>query len=382
MTKHLKFGGSTAARTVACPAWINLAEEMPKRVEGSNPAADLGTLLHNCMEAHVLESMPFEEMLTNAWNYRDQVLNQELIDTKLIPAQEALTALESLYDIAEFDCEPFVQVDLDIGGSIDYIGVSNDGKTVVIADYKFGYNQVEAKNNAQLMFYALCARTDAETADLFEKCEHIVLAIIQPSEEFETLDVDIVTVKEIQTFASEFITAVERAEDPDAKPCAGDHCTYCPAITICPEKTGAALLASRLNPLQLDTLSDAMLMVKDLKEWIKAVEKQAHEQLELGQAVKGFKLVNKRASRVWNNPEAVGEKIRRARNIKLEEGFDLKLKSPAQLEKVCKAKGNVDFKQYDKYISAISSGTTLAPESDKRPAVLAVAGLEQLNKLN
>ena len=73
--------------------------------------------------------------------------------------------------------------------------------------------------------------------------------------------------------------------------------------------------------------------------------------------------------------------MRKAKKIKLEQGFDYKLKSPAQLEKVCKELG-VDFKQYDKLISKVTTGTTLALESDKRPASLPIAGLEQLNAMN
>ena len=51
MATHLKFGGSTAARTMGCPAWQRLAEDVPLTLDGgSNPAADEGTMLHNCME--------------------------------------------------------------------------------------------------------------------------------------------------------------------------------------------------------------------------------------------------------------------------------------------------------------------------------------------
>ena len=79
---------------------------------------------------------------------------------------------------------------------------------------------------------------------------------------------------------------------------------------------------------------------------------------------------------------AVGEKIKKARLIKLEEGFDLKLKSPAQLEKLLKTK-KLDFKKlYGQYVSSVSSGTTLALESDKRPAAVPLAGLAQLNAMN
>lgn len=50
------------------------------------------------------------------------------------------------------------------------------------------------------------------------------------------------------------------------------------------------------------------------------------------------------------------------------------------MEKVCKEL-KIDFKPYAKLISSVSSGTTLAPESDPRQAALPIAGLAQLNAL-
>ena len=48
MTKHLKFGGSTIARTIQCPAWQRLSEDLPKGI--SSPYAEEGTMLHEQME--------------------------------------------------------------------------------------------------------------------------------------------------------------------------------------------------------------------------------------------------------------------------------------------------------------------------------------------
>ena len=123
-------------------------------------------------------------------------------------------------------------------------------------------------------------------------------------------------------------------------------------------------------------------MADELTAWIKEVERVALEQLQLGTAIKGYKLVNKKAARVWNDLPAIESKIKKARSIKTDEAFVSKLKTPAQLEKLCKELG-IDFdKQYGSYISKVSSGTTLAKESDKRAAAVPVAGLAQLNALN
>ena len=56
------------------------------------------------------------------------------------------------------------------------------------------------------------------------------------------------------------------------------------------------------------------------------------------------------------------------------------LKSPAQIEKLCKEL-KYPFKDFAAMASKISSGTTLAPASDKRPAVAQKVVPENLLKL-
>lgn len=390
MAVHLKFGGSTAARTMGCPAWQRLAADVPLTLDGgSNPAADEGTMLHNCMEeivdsgAHAVinyESAA-EDLLSEGREYHGQHLTIELFENKLLPAIEALETLIQTYHIHETLVEPFVKIDVDIGGSIDYLGVSADGKTLVVLDYKFGFVPVDVEENEQLLFYALAAATDPNTMHWFDAVERVVLAVIQPNNngsDLQTWHIDMATVDQFET---DYLNAVDLSEDPQSMPKAGSWCTYCPALATCPVKTGAALKATRITELTADKLAEYLPMAAEVEAWAKAVKKMAHEQLELGTAIRGYKLVNKRATRVWNDVTGVEKKVRNAKKIKLEEGFDLKLKSPAQMEKLCKEK-SVDFDTYSQYISSVSTGTTLAKESDKRPAAIPVQGLAQLNAMN
>ena len=60
--------------------------------------------------------------------------------------------------------------------------------------------------------------------------------------------------------------------------------------------------------------------------------------------------------------------VRKAKKIKMEDAFSMKLLSVAQLEKVVKAK-KLPFDKYALHVASVSTGTTLAPESDKRAAV-------------
>jgi len=123
-----------------------------------------------------------------------------------------------------------------------------------------------------------------------------------------------------------------------------------------------------LNKENTEQLTQALEVVDSLEDWIKDIRKTAHELLERGAIVPGFKLVQKRATRVWTDAGAVEDKIRKAKKIKLDQGFTLKLKSPAQIEKLCKEL-KYPFKDFAAMTASISSGTTLAKESDKRPGV-------------
>ena len=379
--KHVKYGGSTAARTMGCAAWLNLAAEVPP-VEGSNPAADEGTMLHNCMEEIYRDNVTTAELIMQGREHNGQSLTHELVDSKLLPAIECVEdVLDRYYVNEDIVLEPYVQIDEDMGGSIDLLARSVDRKTIVVLDYKFGYNSVEVVDNKQLLFYALNCATDPQFAPWFDEVEQIVLAIVQPNGKGEDLSSWVIGMDEIDAFETEYLAAVEASEDENAVPTAGPHCQYCPAHATCPVKTGAALKVTRINELTADKLAEYLPLADEVTAWAKEVHKLAHEQLSLGTPIDGYKLVDKRASRVWNDKEAVEDKVRKAKKIKLEDGFTYSLKSPAQLEKVCKTL-KVDFKQYEGFISSVSSGTTLAKADDKRPAALPLAGLEQLNEMN
>ena len=386
MTVHLKYGGSTAARTIQCAAWQRLAAEVPKKdPNASNPAADEGTMLHNCMEFLYGNGYNDNPVLTELLGseYKGQKLTPELITTKLEPAIAAVEKLMDDYDIDDWRVEPFVKIADDMGGSIDLIGISSDNKTVVVVDYKFGYSDVDVLENAQAQFYALAAATDPTTSDWFgPDLELIVMAIIQPNDSGEDLQTWRTNMNQIDHFETVYLAAVDKAEDPEAMAKSGPACKYCPAEAVCPVKTGVAMQATRVNELTADKLAEYLPLAEEVVTWAKAVNKMAHEQLELGTPIKGYKLVAKRASRVWNNPAEVEDKVRKAKKMKLTDGFNHVLKSPAQIEKVCKELG-IDFdKNYAPMQSSVSSGTTMVKDTDKRTAVIPFTGLEQLNAMN
>lgn len=84
--------------------------------------------------------------------------------------------------------------------------------------------------------------------------------------------------------------------------------------------------------------------------------------LNLGEKIPDFKLVQKRGRRQWVDVMAVVDYFKKEN---LNELIEVKPKSPAQVEKFDKA-----MKEFVRSNAAmVSSGVTIAAESDKREAV-------------
>ena len=96
--------------------------------------------------------------------------------------------------------------------------------------------------------------------------------------------------------------------------------------------------------------------------------KLAQERLEKNMPVPGYKLVSKRATRQWAD-ESKADAALAQLGIPESERRKIELISPAQAEKVLK-KSKLALP--DDLVIAVSSGSTLAPASDPRPAVLNV----------
>lgn len=381
MTKHLKYGGSTIARTMACPAWHRLAEDIPHGPVSD--AAKRGTALHTVLEKTLYDfDLPESDFVGKVIDGVE--MTPELLSEKISPALDAFDSLMSQFNINDYELEVFVEHPnlKDVGGTADFLGVSDDGEIVLLVDYKSGDGIiVEAKDNAQLLFYAWLAALDDKTKDMFEKCKKVVLVIVQPSDRNSDLaKVWEVDIKTLRAFGEQVLHAVVQAEDPYLEPSAGAHCQFCPVAAVCPARTGEASRALMLDvdDKNLASLVTGMQMVDTVEKWCLAVRKLAHEQMEQGVVIQGFKLVNKRGTRVWNDKEIAEDKARKKRKLPMDEIYNHDLLSPPKMEKLCKQKG-VDFDEVFKDdISSVSSGTTIASEDDPRPEAVTIATMQRI----
>ena len=354
-------GGSTAGRVINCPGSVALVQKMPP--QPSNKYADEGTLLHYVIADIIMSDNPPEHYLGT--KHVDQVLTQELIDNKLKPALAALDEIDPKQEM-EIEAETRVEFgDLLPGvfGSTDLIG-RLDNRAIVL-DWKFGDGvAVEVEENPQLMFYAAASMRTPEAQWAFEGATEIEMIIVQPPQ----IKRWVTTPARIAKFELELVQAVKMAKKPDAPLKTGDHCRWCAAKPVCPQMTGAVDRAFHASIQSIDAqMIGAYLTNADmLEEWIKDLRTLAHQMLDSGASVPGYKLVAKRGTRQWTDEKNVVHWLD-GKGLESNEIYRNELLSPAQMEKVLKKR---KLTLPDDLVVSVSTGTTLAPESDPRPAVL------------
>ncbi len=356
-------GGSTAKRVINCPGSVALVQKMPK--QPSSSYADEGTLLHDTIADHLATLQPLHSYL--GWKHEDQVLTQELIDEKLVPA---LAALDEIDPDQKMDYEVETRVSFGdllpgVFGSTDFVG--RIGNRAIVLDWKFGSGvAVTAEENEQLMFYAAAAmRTDA-LKWAFEGATEIECIIVQPP----VIRRWVTTPERIKQFEQTLVQAVKQAQQPNAKLAAGDHCRWCAAKPMCPKMTGAVdrALLVQLKEIDVDTLGRYLKNADLLEDWIKDLRGLALQLLEKDLPVPGYKLVAKRGTRQWTKQEDVVHWLD-GKGLEPSEIYNKELLSPAQMEKVLKKR---KMALPDDLVVSVSSGTTLASEDDPRPSVLQI----------
>jgi hypothetical protein len=354
-------GGSTAKRVINCPGSVALVQKMPPKLGGD--AADEGTLCHNAM-ATLLEDPSLEIKSVLGVKYNDQTLTEDLIDEKIIPAMAALTEIDPDGDM-EYQIEAHVNFGNllpNVFGSADLIGRIDD--RAIILDWKFGRGAVDVEENEQLLFYAAAAMRTRGLEWAFAGVSEVEMVIVQPPavKRWTT------TVARVKQFERDLVHAVTASQNAAAPLKVGDHCRYCPAKPICPQMTGAAERALKVQIKELDPAKiGAYLATADLVEkWIGDLRDLAHQILESGEPVPGYKLVPKRAMRQWVDEDKAYFALSKL-GVDRSELVETALLSPAKVEKILK-KSKLSLP--DDIVVAVSSGTTIAPESDPRSAVV------------
>jgi len=362
--QHSKIvGGSTAKRVIACPGSVALVDKMPP--QPSSSYADEGTLLHDVISKLLDYGEGADPYAMVGARYADSVLTKDLVEEKLLPALAALEEIDPTGGM-EYATESRVGFgDLlpSVFGSTDLLG--RIGNRAIVLDWKFGNGvAVEVEENAQLMFYAAAAMRTPTTQWVFDGADEIELIIVQPP----SVKRWVTTLDRIKQFESQLVWAVKAASEPDAILTAGEHCRWCAAKPICPLMTGAVdrMVKAKIDALPIDQIAHYLDQIPMVESFLKDLQQLAHQLIEDGEPVPGWKLVNKRATRQWTNEDAA---VAFLSSAGVEAWAEPKPISPAVAEKALK-KAKIELPA--DLVVAVSSGSTLAPESDPRPAVLQI----------
>lgn len=373
---HSSVGGSSAKRILECPGSMLLCEKYPSK---SSEYAEAGTAMHEALDM-ILQGKTDKDSDVIGLTFNGITIDQEMYDEGIAEALRIFDELDTELGGIEFLNEQRVVFPGIEGafGTVDIVGTAKD-RTCLI-DWKMGAGVgVTAEANAQLLYYAYAAANTPATAKFFSKDKPIELFIIQPRiRDGEPFTRWMTSYLQLSAFAIDLKHAVDRALEPDPPFKLGSHCQFCSGKIGCPLYNNLATETLALTPDELaEQLAEKLPYADAMIDLGKRLKDMAHALLEQGQPVRGYKLVNGRQTRSWVDEEKALRYFAKI-GLPAPERHVKKIVSPAQAEKALKANGLPDELPKNLVLSQ-PSGTTLAPESDKRPAVLlATDALKQL----
>jgi len=370
---HSKIGASSYSRWSkthgGCPASVKLSEGL-KSTESEY--AKEGTLAHE-IAASFLEKYFFNKEFSLPKRLPEDMVPAvkeyvEFVKTEALAAKASASSGHVLIE-HKFDLS---SVHPGLFGTADAVIYNPIEKRLTVIDYKHGAGiPVEVEENLQLQYYGLGALLSTNYP-----CKEIELVIVQPRCEhpegaIRKWKTDSIQLLDYAATLAEDAAHTE-AENPAINP--GKHCRFCPAAafrcTAIHEKALTLARSEFKQELSYDPekLATALSHLPAIEAWIKQVREFAHAEAIHGRMPPGWKLVEKRATRKWKvEEEKIVEVMKEVTLRDANEFYDLKLKSPAQLEKFLN-KNTVN--RLRELSESISSGYTLVPVSDKRPSAL------------
>ena len=408
---HAIWGGSGCAGLIACPGRYGLTRDVATSgslagMGTSSVYADEGTVAHYIAE-QVLEGNQTAVTLTDAiaWGRTTQMASgrsipwtEEMRDGAILFDSEVAVPAMMRARPGPGDMFTEVQVSLDglfpkgapfpMTGWADLVVLGPD--YMMVADYKFGVgNLVEIVDNAALRFYALGAflslpmASSPPVSSPLTPSSTIEMVICQPRAFHPSgmIRREVITLADLLFWGEDVLKpAVKRALEPNAPFVTGDHCRFCPVLTVCPKAKAEIDDAARaafskddgpvegddpvVKDLGNDTLAAMLDMLPLYKSWADAVEREAETRMFAGQTIPGWKVVGKKSPRRWRD-EAQVRQILLGAGVPLNLWIDDKLRSPTQIKKALGKDPILDA--IDPFVDASSSGPTIAPEADPRP---------------
>ena len=371
-TAHALLSPSAAHRWINCTAAPRLEADVEDK--GSEFAAE-GTLAHAyCAQklkaflglptdgeakeiAELNDRYHTGEMDEYTDTYKTIVL--EKFNAARAKTKDALLLIETRLDFSEYVPDAF--------GTADAIIIA-DG-TMEVIDFKYGKGvKVSAVDNPQMKIYGLGAY---EKFSFEYKIDRVRMTIIQPRiENFSEWEL---SVSELMAWTDGVLTPkAQQAYKGDGPQVPGDWCQFCKVKSNCRALTQKCIEAAKNHPdpklISPDELAaDVLPMLATVKTWLAGVEDYALQQALSGVQLHGWKIVEGRSVRKITDQDGAALALNKAGYKTTEIYKPQELRTITDLEKLT---GKKQFAAIcGDYIEKPQGKPTLAPESDKRPAI-------------
>ena len=225
-------------RAMACEQ----SEALP-HVRTSSPYAARGTALHRFMQVYVdtnrdraaaLAAIPAEyreeaaRIEVSAFTFPAEVATEIAVGVDLLDGEaRTLDAIDRAY--------PEPRTVWETHGTVDLFGRDDDG-VLVVMDYKFGFAESEHADSLQLALGAWAALALTPDATRCEVAHVRLVDGIRLHPEWRPEPYTRDSLRPILARLLDF-SARMRAGEPRETYNVGHHCTYCPALRMCPAQT-------------------------------------------------------------------------------------------------------------------------------------------------
>jgi len=383
-TEHARLSPSGSKKWFACPGSLVLEESISNK---PSDASDEGTAMH-AIASFILDSTspgygkPAVSWIggtvpVNSGNepFRKVDFTEEMAELVqgYCDTINALAAGNTLLVEQRVDFSEFVGVP-DQFGTCDVAIIDDLVGELFVIDLKTGHRPVDVVKNTQGMLYALgvlrliAGGDRGVSAFMTARARGLTtirLGIYQPKvrEGLSEWACSLAELEEFATHAHMKAQAVEGAKQMFTQwpreqwdrvylnPAPNDQeCAFCRAMATCPaaakavvDTVGAdfSVIAAEdytYDLAQADAayLDEKMRAAPFLEQFVKALRAEAERRLLAGQELPSYGLeLGRKPARAWSNPDEVEELLRKKYRVTAEDTYNMKLKSPTQLEALC-----------------------------------------------
>ena len=403
MPKHAKLSASGAELWLNCPGSVHMAELFPEK---TSPAAIEGTLAHELAQTMILSANSPTDHLdpareaeyrserdkVNAFYSEHKEMEGSFDGMKKILApyvdyvMEEYQAILAKDPAAELMTEQHVDFSDIVPGGFGTSDVVIIGAEICeVIDLKYGKGvPISAINNPQIRLYTYGTMAAFDLSYDFSK---VKMVIYQPR-------LDSVTSEELS--ADDLRSWGKAVIAPAAKKALGKKLSYNPGpwckSHFCPGAGSCKARAAEMHKfeemmkkrkaddavLSGNEMGKALAAAREFTTWAKDLENEALAMAQEGETVTGWKIVESTSKRKYKSEEIVAATLEKA-------GYDPALifeKKLLGITKMTQLVGKKKFKELLEDPGLVfkpEGAPTLAPESDKRPAIVTTVTAEDFD---